>query len=263
MKLTETTEQHVKKRISSANLLSVLRIIWTDVLLMDDVLHEAVLPDFSLEAALIAVREYIISTFSHLLQDISDAVMKVNSRQKDEVEEYSLQAALEGSKKAVLQGSMDVLLDFCRLLEDDDLGLVVKLRDLVIDWVQEGFHDFFRSLDQRFHMLSRRKNALSQDQNLTVEGSHGDKVFPGLVLVLAQLSIFIEQTVIPRITEEIAASFSAGGVRGYENGPAFVPGVICRIFRSAVEELLHHYIKMRTQRISIILRKRFTTPNWI
>ncbi|GLU16762.1 hypothetical protein SLE2022_331770 [Rubroshorea leprosula] len=220
----ETTEQHVKKRTSSANLLSVLRIIWTDVLLMDDVLHEAVLPDFSLEAAQIAVKEYIISTFSHLLQDISDAVMKVNSRPKDEVEEYSLQAALEASKKAVLQGSMDVLLDFRHLLEDDDLGLVVKLRDL---------------------------------------GSHSDKVLPGLVLVLAQLSIFIEQTVIPRITEEIAASFSGGGVRGYENGPAFVPGVICRIFHSAGEKLLHHYNKMRTQRISILLRKRFTTPNWI
>ncbi|GKU99373.1 hypothetical protein SLEP1_g12232 [Rubroshorea leprosula] len=76
--------------------------------------------------------------------------MKVNSRQKDEVEEYSLQAALEGSKKVVLQGSMDVLL-------------------------------------------------------------------------------------------EIAASFSGGGVRGYENGPAFVPGVICRIFGSAGEKLLHHH----------------------
>ncbi|GKV40491.1 hypothetical protein SLEP1_g48133 [Rubroshorea leprosula] len=258
----ETTEQHVKKRTSSANLLSVLRIIWRDVLLMDDVLHEAVLPDFSLEAAQIAVKEYIISTFSHLLQDISEAVMKVNSRPKDEVEEYSLQAALEASKKAVLQGSMDVLLDFRHLLEDDDLGLVVKLRDLVIDWVQEGFHDFFRSLDQRFQMLSGRNNSLSHDPNLT-EGSHSDKVLPGLVLVLAQLSIFIEQTVIPRITEEIAASFSGGGVRGYENGPAFVPGVICRIFHSAGEKLLHHYNKMRTQRISILLRKRFTTPNWI
>ncbi|GLU17151.1 hypothetical protein SLE2022_335450 [Rubroshorea leprosula] len=238
----ETTEQHVKKRISSANLLSVLRIIWTDVLLlMDDVLHEAVLPDFSLEAAQIGVREYIIRTFSHLLQDIPDAVLKVNSRPKDEVKEYSLQAALEGSKKAVLQGSMDVLLNFHHLLEDDDLGLVIKLRDLVMDWVQEGFHDFFRSLDQRFHMLSGRNNALSQDQNLTEDGSHGDKVLPGLVLVLAQLSIFIEQTVISRITEQIAASFSGG----------------------AGEKLLHHYIKMRTHRISILLRKRFTTPNWI
>lgn len=40
--------------------------------------------------------------------------------------------------------------------------------------------------------------------------------------------------------QEIAASFSGGGVRGYENGPAFVPGEICRIFRSAGEKLLHH-----------------------
>ena len=40
--------------------------------------------------------------------------------------------------------------------------------------------------------------------------------------------------------QEIAASFSGGGARGIENGPAFVPGEICRIFRSAGEQLLHH-----------------------
>lgn len=39
--------------------------------------------------------------------------------------------------------------------------------------------------------------------------------------------------------QEIAASFSGGGIRGYENGPAFVPGEICRIFRAAGEKFLH------------------------
>lgn len=39
--------------------------------------------------------------------------------------------------------------------------------------------------------------------------------------------------------QEIAASFSGGGVRGYEYGPAFVPGEICRIFRAASEKFLH------------------------
>jgi len=33
------------------------------------------------------------------------------------------------------------------------------------------------------------------------EGTQGDKAFAGLVLVLAQLSAFIEQTVIPKVTE--------------------------------------------------------------
>lgn len=41
------------------------------------------------------------------------------------------------------------------------------------------------------------------------------------------------------ICQEIAASFSAGGARGYEYGPAFVPAEICRIFRSAGEKFLH------------------------
>ncbi|XP_022757894.1 vacuolar protein sorting-associated protein 51 homolog isoform X2 [Durio zibethinus] len=257
----EMTKQYIKRRISSANLLGVLRTIWADVLLMDEVLCEAVLPDFSLEAAKDAVKLYVARTFTYLLQDISDALLKVNVKPKEAAEEHPLQVALEASKKAVLQGSMDVLLDFRQLL-DDDLGLLVKLRDFIIDWVQEGFQDFFRALDDHFLLLSGRKNLSSQDHGLT-EGVHVEKVLAGLVLVLAQLSVFIEQTAIPRITEEIAASFSGGGARGYENGPAFVPGEICRIFRSAGEKLLHHYINMRTQKVSTLLRKRFTTPNWV
>lgn len=256
----ETTQQYVKGRISSGSLLGVLRIIWTDVLLMDEVLSEAVLPGFSLTAAQVALKQYVASTFSYLLRDISDALLRVNVSSKEAAEELPLQVALEASKKAVLQGSMDVLLDFRKLL-DDDLGLLVQLRDFIIDWVQEGFQDFFRALDDRFLLLSGRKSSSSQDQDLT--GAHGEKVLAGLVLVLAQLSVFIEQTAVPRITEEIAASFSGGGGRGYENGPAFVPGEICRIFRSAGERLLLHYTKMRTQKVSTLLRKRFTTPNWV
>uniref|UniRef100_A0A2N9IR06 Vacuolar protein sorting-associated protein 51 homolog n=1 Tax=Fagus sylvatica TaxID=28930 RepID=A0A2N9IR06_FAGSY len=233
----ETTEEYVKKRICSADLLRVFRIIWTDVLLMDEVLHEAALPNYSLEAAKVAVKQYVASTFSHLLHDISDALTKVHVRQKKGGEEYSLQVVLEASKKAVLQGSMDVLLDFRQILEDN-LELLVKLKDLIIDLVQEGFQDFFRALDDHFLLLSGKNNSPSQDQGLT-EGTLGDKAFAGLVLVLAQLSVFIEQTAIPRITEEIAASFSGGGVRGYEYGPAFVPGEICRIFRSAGEKFLN------------------------
>lgn len=247
----ETTEQCVKNRICSADLLRVLRIIWTDVLLMDDVVHEAVLQDHCLKAARVVVKQYVATTFSHLLLDISDALTKAHIEEKDGVENDSLQAALEASKKRVLQGSMDVLLDFRQLL-DNNLVLLAKLKDWIIDWVQEGFQDFFRELDDRFLLLSGRNNSSSHDQ-----------VLAGLVLVLAQLSLFIEQTAIPRITEEIAASFSGGGIRGSEYGPAFVPGEICRFFRSASEKFLNLYINMRTQRVSVLLKKRFTVLNWV
>ncbi|CAN6561580.1 unnamed protein product [Malus baccata var. baccata] len=256
----KTTEQYIKTEIWSADLLGVLRIIWRDVLLMDDVLNEAALSDYSLEAARVTVKLYVSNKFSHLLNNISDALTKAHTRQKDR-EEYSLQVALEGGKKAVLQGSMDVLLDFRQLL-DDNLELLVKLKDLIVDWVQEGFQDFFRALEGHFLLLSGKNSSASQDQGLT-EGIQDDKVLAGLVLVLAQVSVFIEQNAIPRITEEIAASFSCGGVRGYEYGPTFIPGEICRIFRSAGEKFLHIYINMRTQRISVLLKKRFTTPNWV
>ncbi|KAL1071959.1 hypothetical protein V6Z11_D11G122600 [Gossypium hirsutum] len=190
-----------------------------------------------------------------------DALLKVKVSPKEAAEEHPLQVALEASKNTVLQGSMDVLLDFRQLL-DDELGLLVKLRAFIIDWVQEGFQDFFKSLDGCFLLLSGRKNSSSQDQGFS-EGALGEKVLAGLVLVLAQLFVFIEQTAIPRISEEIAVSFSSGGARGHENGHVFVSGEICQLFQLGGEKLLHHYINIRTRRVSTLLRKRFTTPNWV
>lgn len=258
----EATQQQIKGHIRSIDLLGMLRVIWTDVLLMDEVLPEAALSGFALEAARVAVKQYIDTRFSHLLLNISDSLTKVQRRPSEGLEEeYTLESALGASKKAVTEGSMDVLQDFRQLL-DDDLGLLVKLRALINDWVQEGFQEFFRKLDRHFLLLSGKINSTGQDQGLA-EATQKDKIISGLVVVLAQLSVFIEQSAIPRITEEIAASFSGGGARGYEYGPAFVPAEICRIFRSAGEKFLHLYINMRTQKISILLRKRFTTPNWI
>ncbi|KAF9688161.1 hypothetical protein SADUNF_Sadunf02G0168300 [Salix dunnii] len=243
-------------------------IIWKDVLLIDKVLHEALLPDYSSKASQIAVKQYIKSTFSHLLHDISDALTNVNIKPKEKLEEHPLVVFLEAGKSSVLQGSVNVILDFRQLLEENLGGL--QLSDLIVDWVQEGFQDFFRALHDQFLLLSGKNKSTIQDENST-GGMQGEKAVPGLVLVLAQLSVFIEQTAISRITEarshstaEIAAYFSGGGGGGgtHENGPAFVPGEICRTFHSAGEMLLQHYINMRTQRISILLRKRFTTPNW-
>ncbi|KAI4349737.1 hypothetical protein L6164_010297 [Bauhinia variegata] len=252
------TEEYIKKRICAADLLGVLRVIWSNVLLMDDVLQEAALPDHSSEAAKVSVKLYVSSACSHLRQDVSDSLLKL--LKKDEAE-YSLEVALDASTKAVLQGSINVLLELRKIL-DDELGLLVRLRELTIDWVQEGFQDFFRQLEDLFLLFSTRNNSSATQDGLT-EGLQSDKAFAGLVLVLAQLSAFIEQTAIPRITEEIATSLFGGSVRGNESGPAFVTGEICRKFRSVGDKLLQLYVKMRTQRISLLLKKRFTTPNWV
>lgn len=257
----ETIEDHIKSQISSTNLSGMLRLTWEDVLLMDEVLPEACIADTCFEAAKHALKQYVASTFSHLLQDITDSLIKVQ-RQKDTVnEECPLQVVLEASKKAVIQGSMGILLDFRQLL-DDSLPLLLRLKDSVVDWAQEGFQDFFRTLYDRFLLLAGKSNSTGQDQVFS-EGMQGEKTVASLVLVLAQLSVFIEQSAIPRITEEIASSFSGGGARGYEYGPAFVPADVCRIYRSAGEKFLHLYITMKTQKVSVLLKKRFTTPNWI
>ncbi|KAL5069026.1 hypothetical protein RYX36_019913 [Vicia faba] len=254
-------KEYVKTRIHPADLLGVLRVVWNDVLLIDEVLPEATLSNHSLQASSAVVTVYVRSAFSHLLEDISDSFLQV--LKKAGAEQYSLEAVLDASTNAVLQGGMNVLLDFHKIL-DDDSGILVRLRELFVDLVQEGFQDFFRQLEDQFVLFSGRNNSSAiQVHGLAAEGAIVEKAFPGLVLVLAQLSAFIEQTVIPKITEEIAASFSGGSVRGYESRPAFVPGEICRKFRSAGEKFLHLYINMRTQKISLILKKRFTTPNWV
>ncbi|XP_054800485.1 vacuolar protein sorting-associated protein 51 homolog isoform X2 [Prosopis cineraria] len=252
-------EEYVKKRICAADLLGVLRVIWNDMLQMDKVLQEADLSNYSLEAAKVSMKLYVSSTFSHLLQDVSDFLLKVL---KKDGAEYSLEDALDGSSKAVLEGSRNILFEFCKVL-DDDSGLLVRLRELIIDLVKEGFLDFFRQLEDQFHLFSESNNSSAIPDHSLTQGAQGDKAFAGLVLVLAQLSAFIGQTAIAKITEELEVCFSGCGVRGLVYGPAFIPGEICQKFQSAGEKFLHLYINMRTLRISLLLKKRFTTPNWV
>ncbi|CAI0402971.1 unnamed protein product [Linum tenue] len=194
-----TTEQYMKERVSTATFLRVLRIIWNDVLVIDEVLPEGLLHDYCFKVSQSAVKQYFSSTFSHLLQDVSDALMNVHVKPKDVSEEHHLQVALESGKNSLLKGSMDLLLGLRQLLEDN-LDLLVKLRELMTDWVQAGFQQFFEALDTRFLLLSGRNKLSSQGQSPR-EGLQSEKVICGLVLVLAQLSVFVEQTAIPRITE--------------------------------------------------------------
>lgn len=77
---------------------------------------------------------------------------------------------------------------------------MAKLRDLIIDLVQEGFQDFFQKLEQSFLLLSGRANANNLDSTI-VNSVQVDKVQAGLTLVVAQLSVFIEQSAVPRIME--------------------------------------------------------------
>ncbi|CAJ2631929.1 unnamed protein product [Trifolium pratense] len=251
-------EEYMKTRISAEDLLGVLRVIWNDVLQMDEVLQESSLSDHSLEvAAKVSIKSFVNITFSYLMQDISDFVLNVLKR--DEGDHHSLKDALNASTKTLLQGSKKFMVDVCKIL-DDGVEILNKSRDLIIDWVKEGFQDFFRQLCLQFQLFAGRNDfAVIQNQSL-IEGSQGDKAFPGLVLVLAKLSAFIEQSAIPKINKELAASFSCSSVRKHG---LFVSEGISQKFGTVGESFLHKYIKMRTQRISLILKKRFTTPNWV
>ncbi|KAH0855877.1 hypothetical protein HID58_031586 [Brassica napus] len=241
----ENMELYIRKRVSAADFLGIFRIIWEDVVLMDEVLPEAALSDLSAEAAQVTLKQFVARTFSHLQQDISDTLLKFDINQKEVVDGEVLKVVLEASGKA----------EFRQLL-DENTGIFVKMNDLLIGWIQKGFQDFFRSLESHFLVLSGKTSSSNETEGL-VEGKSSEKIHAGLILVLAQLSVVIEQKVIPRIAEEITASFSGG------NSQAFIPGELCRVFHAASEKLLQHYIDTRTQKISNVLRKRFKTPNWV
>ncbi|GJV52221.1 vacuolar protein sorting-associated protein 51 [Tanacetum coccineum] len=209
--------------------------IWTDVLLIDEVLPEAALQDFAFEAAGVALKQYVTSAFSNLLQEISDALLQIQRDGKKE--DHPLKTALDASRNTLIQGSTKFLSDIRHLL-DEDLGLILKLRGTIISWVQEGFQTFFKQLNDQLLLLSGKNVPMAQQQSLA-EKLQADKVPAGL---------------------EIGSSFSGGG---YEYNPAFVPAEIRHTFRSAGEKFLQRYINMRSQRISVLLRKRLTTPNWI
>ncbi|PNX86456.1 vacuolar sorting-associated protein 51 [Trifolium pratense] len=124
----------------------------------------------------------------------------LNVLKRDEGDHHSLKDALNASTKTLLQGSKKFMVDVCKIV-DDGVEILNKSRDLIIDWVKEGFQDFFRQLCLQFQLFAGRNDfAVIQNQSL-IEGSQGDKAFPGLVLVLAKLSAFIEQSAIPKINK--------------------------------------------------------------
>lgn len=254
--------QSEKGNASAAELISALRVICADVRRMHEVLPEAGLPEYAIKAAETAIKQYVSNMFGRLFSQVTEilAILQSHQRDRESPEKIKpLQAAFDSGKNALLQGSLDILVDFRQLL-DDNLELLVKLRDLYIDWVQGGFQDFFTSLEDLFHSVSR---GTCDGKLPLMERLQSDKVSTGVVLVLAQLSVFIEHTAIPKITEEIAVGFSGGGARSYEDGPAFIPAEICRMFRSVGDNLLHSYINMQTCKLSLLVKKSIATPNWL
>lgn len=166
---------------------------------------------------------------------MADTLLKFDINQKEVVDGEVLKVVLEASGKAVLQGTTDIfqadsffcyfrkyvifLLSFplCkfhvqkrfyvflysqefRQLLDESTGIFVKMNDLLIGWIQKGFQDFFRSLESHFLVLSGKTSSSNETEGL-VEGKSSEKIHAGLILVLAQLSVVIEQKVIPRIAE--------------------------------------------------------------
>lgn len=254
---------------SSSELIAALKILSTDVAQMDEVLPDAGLPMLALQAAEGAVRQHVTRRFKGLLDRLTGALLVTNSLQAVTTEEGAadgkkpLEEVLMNAQDIILQGCLDVLWDLKQLL-DDRVKLMVSWRSLYVDLVQGGVQDLFVMLNDHFStMCTSIGHDNSKQDNIPEDNGRKIPVPSGLVLLLARFSVYIEQMAVPKITEEIATSFTGGGARGSEDRPPFVPTEVCRLFRATGERLLQHYISMRSKKLSMLIKKSVTTPNWL
>ncbi|KAI5067947.1 hypothetical protein GOP47_0016292 [Adiantum capillus-veneris] len=254
---------------SAKELIAALKILSTDVAQMDDILPDAGLSELALQAAEASVRQHVTRRFKGLFDRLMGVLTVANSIQAGKVEgeladdKKPLESLLINSQDIILQGSLDVLRDLKELL-DDRVKLMINWSSLYVDLVQGGLQELFVMLNNHFlAMCSSTIHEISKQDKLTEESKKKIPVSSGLILLLARISVYIEQMAVPKITEEIATSFIGGGTRGPEDRPAFVPTEICRLFRATGERLLEHYISIQSKKLSMLIKKSVTTPNWL
>ncbi|KAL2622175.1 hypothetical protein R1flu_002380 [Riccia fluitans] len=244
---------------SIVELTAALNILSQDTGILSKLVPDAGLPEMTEKAVERAIQQHVVAMFSDLYTRIIGSLVIEEPTLTKEGEEARnqkpLRAALDNAKRVILFDSVELLRDLRDLLEKCG-GLLQAWRDSYIDLVQAGFQDLFTKLNDHFIQLS----SSSQDQ---VIASKSQTASQGLVLMLALLSVYIQQTAVPKITEVIGASFVGGGAMGFEARPAFVPSEVCRIFFASGEKFLHEYIDTQARKVSILIRKSVETPNWL
>ncbi|EFJ29128.1 hypothetical protein SELMODRAFT_440937 [Selaginella moellendorffii] len=242
--------------LSAAELISLLKSLSADVAKMHEVMPEAGFIDGAIQAVESAVKQHVNHKFKVLYAQVTGALSDIHSPKQEQAKDQQkpLLLSLENVQNLIVNGGLEVLKDLTQLL-DDSVDFLVSWRDAYIDLVQGGFQEFFGSLVDHFISLSLASATQGEgsDQRL---GSPA----PGFVLLLSRLSTFIEQEGVPRITEAVGDSFIGGSLG---DRPAFLPSEICRAFRAAAEKFLRQFIDVRSRKLSIMICKSITTPNWL
>ncbi|DBB17629.1 TPA: hypothetical protein ACH3X3_002673 [Trebouxia sp. C0006] len=86
----------------------------------------------------------------------------------------------------------------------------------------------------------------------------------GLLLLLAQLCSFMENTAVLHVMEVIAATFPGqGGSSGSDQPPAFVAGEVARRLGTAAQTLLGGYVEAHGRQLTIAVRRTVDSTNWL
>eukprot|EP00850_Spirogloea_muscicola_P008006 SM000042S15273 [mRNA] locus=s42:26873:32783:+ [translate_table: standard] len=217
---------------TATELVGALRTLSADVVSSHKLVPEANLPDRASQFMERAVRRHsnteavLVNARSRAARlpgvsmpsmstDLQDGDLDLPVRHQSS--NNRLHEALEAAQAAVLDGSLLVIQDL-EILLDDEVELLAGWRDVYVDLVQQCFQDYCTSLQVQFIKLCL-ENRVTLESDRVHQGSP-----PGLVLFLSRLAHYMEQMVIPRITE---------------------------------------YLDGESQRLGRLVRKSMATPNWL
>ncbi|CAI5458062.1 unnamed protein product, partial [Closterium sp. Yama58-4] len=270
---------------SSSDLVFALRKISQDVVKMSELVPDADLQDRAAEAMAAAVRDHIMQGFALLEIRITDALHAVAAKPGAPGSLPSLAAAqpkslrgggdrplaavLESVQGLILNSSLRLLEDFRSLLHDR-VDLLSSWTDDFLSLVQSQLSVLFASLNSHFLSLSTPPPAHVHQSPTGTErpppstpGSAGGPV-PMLVLLLAQLSLFIQHTALPKLATILETQFAPRNIRlDDESDQLFSSSDLMRQFHDTSEKLLQQYVDLEARKLHQMIAKSVSTPNWV
>eukprot|EP00897_Mesotaenium_endlicherianum_P000368 jgi/Mesen1/10331/ME000797S09805 len=210
---------------SAGELVSSLERVSREVARMHTVVPLAQLPDQAGEAVRTAVTEHVIRAFAAHESQITGALAgvpkQIASAKKQgserhgerssegrhrESEAGALRAALATSQGLLLKGTLKLLEDMQALAGgSDEAELLTACKGGLIELLHSELQSLFLSLNTHFLTLcappSARESAPGGASSAPVQRDASGGAVPGVVLLLARLSLFIEHKAIPKIAE--------------------------------------------------------------
>eukprot|EP00878_Enallax_costatus_P044789 GHUV01053536.1.p1 GENE.GHUV01053536.1~~GHUV01053536.1.p1 ORF type:complete len:492 (+),score=170.86 GHUV01053536.1:2-1477(+) len=259
--------------------LQVMSTFTTDVGLLHNQLPELSLRDWAAACTEQVVRGHIAAAFGALQERINSGVKllytQLNTPGANQVQPLS--AAFNYLSEALQRGVLALLKGL--KVYDQQGKLLAAWQDQLSDMVQTQLQTLFQSLVGSFMSTARIKDTSfrgntdgSRRQTATdapvsksssSSSTADEPIKTGLVLLLAELCVYMESTTVPSVMELLASAFQTKGFRGSDEPPPFVGGEVARRLGTAGNLLLSSYVDLHGRSLSTLVERSVHSTNWL